>query len=133
MIATNSAKLCDDLKNGKNIVLIYLENTGQSFDQFSDGWCGGLTHKTSNWLEGKGIKHRRLAITRAEEEGDILFPNVETQPEKIWYHSVIEVDGIIHDPWLDERLKTDDYMKEMFPGQKVCVEEDYEFCIERGK
>jgi hypothetical protein len=111
-----------------SVVALYLSAVGESFNKYVCGWCGPLTYNVSQWLSDKQLKHQRLMITRAVEEGNSLYPSVKNQPETIWYHAIIALDGIVHCPWLDERLTVDAYCAKMFPGQRVTIEEDYNCC-----
>ncbi len=112
-----------------NIAFTYLAMTEQTFASYVGGWCGRLTHRVSQWLKAHDIGHKRLMITRAKVEGNTLYPTAKAQPNKIWYHSVISIDGFIHCPWLDERITVAAYCLKMFPGQAVCIEEDYDCCL----
>ena len=111
-----------------NVVGQYFAKTGDSFDNYRAGWCGPLTHKVSQWLKLNNISHQRLMITRAAVEGDVLYPSAKQQPNTVWYHAIIALNGIVHCPWLNERLTVADYCARMFPAQNVTVEEDYSCC-----
>lgn len=102
----------------------YFAITGDSFHNYMAGWCGPLTYVVSGWLKQRGVNHKRLLIVRGED-GQYLYPTAQGQPRVVWYHAIIVVDGLIHCPWLNERLTVEAYCNRMFPGQKVIVGENY--------
>lgn len=106
------------------VVNDYFASSGDSFHNYASGWCGPLTHAVSAWLKQRGVEHKRLLIVRGSD-GKYLKPTVANQPETIWYHAIIVVDGVIHCPWLNERLDIKSYCDKMFPGQEVIIGENY--------
>lgn len=124
-----STRKCAVSVHSDNVIGLYFSSTGESFDSYSVGWCGPLTHKVSNWLNAHNIRHQRLMITRAAQEGNELYPVAKNQPNAVWYHAIIVLNGIVHCPWLNQRLNVESYCALMFPNQAVTVEEDYDCCV----
>jgi|SRR6185436_1891282 len=101
----------------RNLGLAHLKHRQETVDDW-DGECMDLADRMSKWLDKKGIEHDRLWLER--ERSNEWLKSIYNHR---WvYHVVVEIDGMIHDPWFAEVLPTEEYLKRMFPRQIINVD-----------
>ncbi len=83
----------------------------KEFDGFSIEFCDSLM----KWLDANKIAYRLLALAE-QDEGNLHCAFGSWRG-----HSVLEIDGKIHDLWFDPVLPTAQYIHQMFPAQKVQI------------
>lgn len=107
-----------------NIALDILSTLEANQLAWWDGACMELSDVLSQRLSHAGIGHVRLWLSPEGDDGlkdGAWFTSLGGHE---WcYHVVVEVGGVVHDPWHPQALPRAEYLRSMFPDQRVVVEE----------
>lgn len=95
----------------------YLGQAGEELDEY-DGMCGELADQLMKWLDTQGISYELHHIDFGPDRA-LHAP----RPQGTWRdHTVVVVDGQVHDAWWYPPLPLLEYLEAMFPGLNPRVE-----------
>jgi hypothetical protein len=109
----------------RNLALAYVAANGKDADEARydyDGCCLDFADRLQHWLDEKQLPNRLLYFERNyKRDGD--GPLSPSSLDARWrFHAAVECEGLVHDLWLDRALPLPEYLKAMFPGQRVQCE-----------
>lgn len=99
---------------------VYLAATDQELNRDFNELCADLVDELMHWLDALGTAYRVYTLSPSEGVNGLR----PTSLDVVWdFHQIIEVEGKVQDPWLGEALPLKQYLRTMFAGQRVLVEE----------
>jgi hypothetical protein len=113
----------------ENLALAYVAAKGIDADKARydwDGCCLDFADELQHWLDAKKKRYRLLYFERANERAYEHFgdgPLIPSSLDARWrFHAAVECEGLVHDLWIEDALPLPEYLKAMFPGQRVSCE-----------